>query len=382
MVKKVIKSALINLGLTQMILQPNHIQAQDSCCEPPCANLAVIPGDVIQDGCVASGYLLPATISPECSWDFYASGEFIYFGYSQEVTAPAAQKYTFVGNEDFHVERITDNLLYSSPYRPGFRLSVGVDLDSVVLDVTYMRYHSTVNKTFNAGNNAGLAISTAAGSLLTANEFNGLPALFDTIRASRRIEVDRILVSLQRPIYMGSRMIMDLNFGLLTYFSEQKWRFVATALPAPLPVNVITSDGFNQARHKSWAIGPNLGFKAIALMPWHLQGLFRVDLCLQYGDVTSGRNVSSFPDTPLPINNTTIVRTKAGYCQAVQSAEIGLGWGSYLCCDKYHLNLSVTYNFISQYLLASGIPYSATAVDLYYFSYSLHGIAVGARMDF
>lgn len=383
MVKKVITSALLNLGLTQMIFQPNHAVAQDNYCETPCC-LSVVPGDVIETGCLNAGYLLPAAYAPQCSWDFYASGDFLYLGYSEDVTPPAAQRYTFVDGFDFHVNRTTKNLMYSSPYRPGFRVSAGVDLDNVLLDATYMRYHSTVHNHFDAGVNAGLAITNAAGGILAPN--NGQPTLFQTLSASRTINVDRLLVTLQTPVYLGKRMLMNLNFGLLTYWNEQKLRFDGTALDAP-PDGVLTSTGFTTARHKGWAVGPDLGFKAVALLPWSFQGLFNVDLSLLYAEVTHGQTVVSFPiPDALPLaqatNNTTLSRQKAGAWQAVQSAEIGLGWGGYFWCDKYHVNLYATYNFISQYLLTEGVPYSDTAYDTYFLSYSLHGIAIGARLDF
>lgn len=372
---------LINLGVAQMLFQPNPIIAQDECCD-----LSVLPGYPIEPECISSGYPLPATISPACSWDFYARGDFIYFGYSQEVTPPVTQRFTFEGDIYVQTQRSTNNLLMSSPYRPGFRVSVGADLDAVVLDVTYLRYHSTVTKNFNAGPNAGLALTTGAQGILASDPANGAPpaitTLFSTLKAHRGIHVDRLLVTAQRPVYLGSRFIMNLNFGLLGYWNEHKWRFDMTALAAPLPTNVISSNGFSTANHKGWAVGPDLGFKAIALFPCHFQGLFNVDLSLMYAQLTHGRVVTSFPAAPLPTNNTTLVRQKAGFTQAVQSAEIGIGWGDYLWCDKYHLDLYVTYNFLSQYLIDEGIPYSSTAHDAYFFSYSLHGFAIGGRLDF
>jgi hypothetical protein len=382
MTKKSIASALICLGISHMLFQPNQIIAQDDCCD-----LVVVPGYSIEEGCVNAGYIFPAEYNLDCAWDFYARGEFIYFAYSQEVVPPLAQRFTFVDDIYFQDQRTTNNLLMRSPYRPGFRVSVGVDLDAVVLDATYMRYHSSVSQNFLAGNNAGLGLTTGAQGILAGDPNNGAPpqpgnsTLFATIKAKREILLDRLLLTAQRPVYMGKRIIMDLNFGLLTYWNAQNWRFDATALAAP-PFGVITSNGFSTARHKGWAVGPDLGFRAIALLPCNFQGLFRVDLSLLYAQLSHGRTVTSFPQAPLPTNNTTLVRKKAGFSQAVQSAEIGIGWGDYFACNKYHIDLYVTYNFLSQYLIDEGIPYSSTAHDAYFFSYSLQGFAIGGRLDF
>lgn len=385
--KKSITNILISLGLSQILFQPNQIIAQDDCCEEVSYGLSVVPGYPIEQGCVNAGYILPAEYNPDCAWDVYASGDFIYYGYSQEVTPPVGQRFTFVDDIYFQVQRTTKNLLMRSPYRPGFRVSVGVDLDAVVLDATYMRYHSSVSQNFSAGTNAGLGLTTGAQGILASNPANGAPplpgnsTLFATIRAKREIHLDRLLVSAQRPVYMGKRIIMDLNFGLLAYWNTQIWRFDTTALATP-PFGVITSNGFSTAKHKGWAVGPDLGFKATALLPWNFQGLFRVDLSLLYGQLSHGRTVTSFPQAPLPTNNTTLIRKKSGFPQAVQSAEIGLGWGDYFWCDKFHIDLYVTYNFLSQYIIAEGIPYSSTTHDLYFFSYSLQGFAIGGRLDF
>ncbi|MBS0629118.1 MAG: hypothetical protein JSS30_02695 [Verrucomicrobia bacterium] len=381
MKKATFANTLITLSASQLFFQAGLLAAEGECCETPCSNLAVLPGDPINPDCINAGYLLPAGIKTACSWNFYARGDFIYFAYSQEVTPPDAQRFTFVDGVNFQVQRTTKNLLHSAPYRPGFRVSAGVDLDAVILDATYMRYHSTVTNNFGAGNNAGLALVTAAGGILASNPVTGQPTLFATIRSARTISVDRLLVTAQRPVYMGSRLIMDLNFGILGYWNQQKWRFDTTALGAP-PVGVLTSNGFASANHKGWAVGPDLGFKAMALFPWHFHAIFNVDLSLLYGYCTHGRVVNSFPQAPLATNNTTLIREKAGFTQAVQSAEIGIGWGDYFCCDKYHVDLYVTYNFISQYLITEGIPYSQTAMDPYFFAYSLQGLAIGGQINF
>lgn len=353
--------------------------AEEDCCET-----FVIPGDPIDPCCIAAGYPLPASINPRCSWDVFAGGDFLYFAASMEVLTPIAQRFTFVDGINFQIDRTTEDFHQSSEYRPGFRVSLGLDLDAVILDASYIRYHSRTTSHFGTQTNEGLSLVGVAGSILESSLLTAEPVLFSNIKSIRHINIDRLLIVAQRPVYMGKRIVMDLGFGLLAYWIEHKWNYECTALtnaPAVVPA-IRTSDGFATADQKSWAIGPDLSFKAIGLLPWNFKAIFTVDLSAQYGTLYKGTTITSFPDAPLVTNNTTIKREKVTYSQAVQSAEIGLGWGSYFCCDRYYIDLYATYNFFSHYLIAYGIPYSATAVDAFFQSFSLNGIAIGGRFDF
>lgn len=353
--------------------------AEEDCCET-----FVLPGDPIDPCCIPAGYPLPASINPCCSWDVYASGDFLYLAASMEVQSPTAQRFTFVDGINFQIDRRTENFNQNSEYRPGFRVSLGLDLDSVIIDTSYMRYHSRTTSHFGTQTNEGLSLVGAAGSILDSSLLTGQPVLFSNIRSIRHINMDRVLVEVQKPVYMGKQIVMDLGYGLLVYWIEQKWNFDCVALPNPPAVvpAIRTSDGFATADHKSWAIGPALSFKAIGLLPWNFKAIFNINLSAQYATLYKGTTTTSFPDAPLSTNNTTIKREKVAYSQAVQSAEIGLGWGTYFGCDRYYINLYATYNFFSHYLIAYGLPYSATTVDFFFQSYSLHGIAIGGRFDF
>jgi len=384
MMKKSLSTAFVSLGIIQLVLQSSPAFADEECCSSPCYNPVILPGEVLDPCCVQAGYPLPVNLNLCCSWNAYASGDFLYLGSVRDVATPIAQRFTFVNGINFQIDRTTKDLLQNSSYKPGFRVAIGVDLDSVILDATYLRYYSHTTSHFNTDNNQGIALTTYAGSILESSLATGLPVLFSNVKSSFHLNVDRLLVSAQRPVYMGKRITMNLNYGLLAYWNEQKWDFNCTALAAPPAVfpPVLTSNGFATAIHKTWAVGPSLGFKAVGFLPCSFKAIFNIDLSLQYGFMYRGETVTSFPAVPFATNNTTITRDHAGYSQAVQNAEIGLGWGSYFGCDKYHFDLYATYNFFSQYCIAFGLPYSQTAVDLNYFSYGMQGIAIGGRLDF
>lgn len=360
MIKKAIAIALVSLQMT----------AQEECCEP-----TVISGDPLDPCCINGGYPYPATITPCCPWNFYAKGEFLYLGANITVGAPTVQRFTPL-TSNFQIDRTTKNFLVNDDYRPGFRISLGANLDSVVLDASYWRYHSHRRSHFNAGNNGGLAITQVAQSIRNIN-----PVLFSDVRASQHINADMLLISAQRPVYLGKRIIANLNYGLLTCWSGQKTHFDCVALDAA-PIGVRTSDGFAFANHKSWAVGPNLGFKAIGLLGCNLSAIVGIDLALQYAYLYKGVTVISFPNAPFSADNTTLQRGRAPHLQAAHGGEIGIGWGDYVACNKYHLGLTLTYNWFFQHIFAYGFPYSTTAVDLFFFSTGMHGIGIGGQLDF
>lgn len=384
MMKKTISRGLFGLATSQLILAANPIYADEACCDAPCYQLSVLPGDPIDPCCINAGYPLPASIDLCCGWDIYARADFLYLAASIDVIDPIVQQFTFVDGINFQIDRTTKDFHQNSKYKPGFRVSLGMDLDSVIFDATYYRYHTHTTSHFNANNNQGISIFPVAGSVLDSSLTTGQPTLFSRVNSKRTINIDSLLISLQRPVYMGKRIIMNLNYGLLGFWLAQKWDFTTLALPAPPVVfpPILTSNGFSRSDDRSWAIGPNLGFKAIGYLPCHFQALFSLDLSVQYAYQYKGRLINSFPQVPQVTNNTTIKRGKGPYVQAIQHAEIGLGWGDYLWCDKYHLDLYVTYSMFSHYLFNYGIPYSPITVDANFLSFAVHGIAIGGRIDF
>jgi hypothetical protein len=180
---------------------------------------------------------------------------------------------------------------------------------------------------------------------------------------------------------------MSLNYGVITSWLGQKWNLSGTALTVQ-PDNFFTDTGTVFANHKAWTVGPNLGVRASALLPWGFQAVAIIDISVQYGSLYKGIQTASFPDIPLIpeliIDNST-VKTKGSvpHVQAAHGAEIGLSWGRYFWCDQFHIDLSVTYNMYYQHIFVVGNALSPFATDLLILdSFSMHGLAVGGRFDF
>lgn len=375
MLKKTITTTLIGLGLTQL---QNPICANEDSTEFPCCAPTVVVAEPLDPCCINPLYPYPATISLCDGWDVYAKGEFIYYSSMADTYWNTVTDITFDDSE-------YDYFSQKAPYRPGFRISIGADVGDVVLDLTYLRYHPHTTTHFSTKNNAGLSLNYIAPTIL-AEAFGQPLVLFQNVKSSFHLALDYGILSLQKPIYMGKRIILNLNYGLLGLWTRQKWEMTCTALanPAALPPFTATSNGVSTANHKSWAVGPNLGFKAIGLLPWNLSGIFNLDISLMYGSCTKAVLMGNFPQAPFPIANNSIgQKDHSAHLEAFHSGEIGLGWGRYLCCERYHVDLTCTYNIAFQHIFNYGIPFLPTGLEGHTLtSYSFHGLAIGGRLDF
>jgi len=361
MKKKSIATVLIALGCTLFA---------DECCE-------TLVGQPLDPCCINPMYPYPGAISLQCGWDIYARGDFLYFSSLVDSYVNTVSDIAFDLSE-------TRYLFQKSPYRPGFRVSLGVDLDAVVLDLTYFRHHAHTTTHFNTRANGGIVINYIAPTILS--EVFGQPRVFfQNVKSSRHLNFDYGILSVQKPVYMGKRIIMSLNYGLLGTWMQQKWNFDAAALTVPPPFAAgVTSNGNARANKKSWGVGPDLGFKLTGLLPWHLKAIFNVELSLMYGKCTKTFSMGSFPAVPLPVANNTInEKEHSSHLEAFHSGEIGIGWGDYFACERIHIDLYATYNFLFQHIFNYGIPFSPTGLDgMSLSNTSLHGIAIGGRLDF
>lgn len=369
MVKKYLVNTLLSLGAAQMLIAEEP--SQDSCCCP-----SVIVSEPLDPCCIGAVYPYPANYAPRCGWDIYAKGEFLY------LTSAINSHQNPAGNVDFDNSK-TRWFFPKEPYRPGFRVAIGADLESVVFDLTYFRYHSDTTTHFNARPNGGVVLSVASPSLFAP--INGQPkAFFQRVKTSLQIDLDYLIASLQRPVYMGKRIIMNLDYGIMGLWAGQKWRFDCTGFATPPPAGV-TTNGVYKTNHRSWAVGPCLGFTAIALFPWHLQVIAALDLSVQYAEIYKVRTSAAFPTYPGALGQYQIKkRGTIAHTQFFHDGELGIGWGDYLGCDdRYYVNFSVAYHWISQHIEDNGLFGTATGWDDVNLSnFGAHGIAIGGRVDF
>jgi len=368
MKRKTIEIVLVSFAIFH--LQSHFLGASENCEDFPCCESPIIVGQPLDSSCINPGYPYPAAFKSCNSWDIYVKGEFLYWSLQPLTLQLSAQKISFDG-------QTLDSYVQGAPYHPGFRVSLGLDLDSVILDFTFTRVHSKKTERFQAGPNDGFRPVFAPPSI------QNTPILFSRLEATLFKDLDIGIISLQKPVYLGKKIIMSLNYGLAALWFGQKWEFTGTALPFQSP-DFFTDNGTVFANHKAWYVGPNLSVRANALLPWGFKAIASLDLFLLYGALYKGIQTSSFLNVPDIIDNTT-VKTKGSVpiSGASHGGAVGLGWGRYFWCDRYYIDLSVSYILDYHHIFVGGVVFSPVASDfLTLDSFSVHGLAVGGSLDF
>ncbi|MBS0629059.1 MAG: hypothetical protein JSS30_02400 [Verrucomicrobia bacterium] len=373
MLKKGIVRSLIGLGAAQML--SFSLLAQENGLQ--CCDTHVIVGNPLDSCCIDPIYPYPATITPCDSWDIFAKGEFLYFSSNVD-------NYVNTGSEIAFDLSELNYKFQKAPYRPGFRVAVGANLESAVLEMTYLRYHPHTTTHFNSQDGRGIVVNYNAGLILTP-AFGQPRLFFQSVDSSLHLDLDYAIISIHKPVYFSQRIILNLNYGVLGLWTSQVYKFTCTALNPPPPVNAgLTSNGVSRASHKTWAVGPKLGFHAVGLLPCRFKALLEIDLSLMYGSCYHAFSTGFFPQALFPLANATVEQKEhSSHLQAFHNGLIGIGWGNYFFCDRYHLDLYVTYNFLFQHIFNYSVALTPVGFDgMNLSNYSVHGFAIGGRIDF
>lgn len=325
---------------------PTSMSAED-CCMPE-----YTPGDPLCDAC--AGYSEYAGIELDCGWDLFAYGEFIYW-------RP-------VPNVSFVSEEIPLNtfqqpqtmLPFTYGYRPGFRVGLGMVahcFDNWIFNIDYFRYHQAFSKTMTTN------FPNVLVSLL------GIGTVASAIRNHSLFHYDIIGLNMQRPNYLGQRVILSPFFGL-------KW----LKRNVEFSQNLIDfAEGSNRFRStlKYTSIGLAAGLEGSWLLCWGLRLIGTADVALLYAYDRSLHQVIT-PAIIIPgVSPVVITKQHIKHLDIYAKGGLGIGWGSYLCCRRYHVNLGVTFDFMDDVVklddFSGGIGNGTIA---------LMGLSVRGQFDF
>lgn len=338
-----------------------------------------LPGDPLPTGQFPVGYPYPATIKPSTGWDVYATGNFLWWK-PYALTALYAQETT----TDGAVSRI---LYFKNNYHPGFKVALGANLGPVLGEVQYTRFHYTGTTHHSAESGHVLTPAVLAAFILpfgpTANPQPNVPTnlgAYRHIKGHMKFDYDTLKVSAIKPVYLGRKLTLNAQYGLIG-----GWETHVLNIECRDAI-LDGSNGFANGQHKYWMIGPFAGLKAKALLPWGFRAIGKMELALCYLKYTESHFKDSFPllnafAFPLVIgsyaNQTTKYKEPIDAWKPQMDAGLGLGWDSYLAGDKLHLDISVSYDFITQ-------SYSTptTLTEAFLDDTNLHGFNVQCQLDF
>jgi hypothetical protein len=319
-----------------------------------------------------------------CSWDVFATATFLYW---------------YVGQEGMDVGYNTaynaDGLLPPSnglkvaqkgEYKPGFKVGVGAnfDFDKWVGYVEYTWLHASTSQNTNAGADTRGTPVIVLGTWYRQNTPKPLDSTATALSSKWTVNLDMLDATLSRPYYEGRNLTITPFSGARALWLRQNFRLSATAYNSSAVNPVISHNNSN-----SWGLGPRMGM----LGHWQLGYGFRVEgdasasiLYQSYTKVSHREDaLLSAPAFAAEINGESSLRYKNyGALRPIADMGMGIGWGSYLDCQNYYLDIAANYDFmilwgqnmlchlVDEYYSVGGAP-----AELYY-----HGLTLTARFDF
>ena len=169
-------------------------------------------------------------------------------------------------------------------------------------------------------------------------------------------------------------MTANFSIGLRAQWISQS--FTETSPRLVGGSNVLTNTSFSE-NLTTWSLGPKFGLDTNWLLGYGIKVLANIATSVLYTSYNAGTT------THLELNGSFANGTGSdlhnyGTLRPVTEAFLGLGWGSYLWNDNFHMDVSIGYDFDVYWdFNMQYATISQTVGNMY-----LHGMNIQARFDF
>lgn len=314
------------------------------CCEPvKCEKVCPPVCPVVLN----PAYNQSAMIDTRCSWDVWADASFTYW--------QAIQDNMEIGFADTE----TDALLIGSAlsdahvidtgfkYKPGFKVGFGIKFDHDDWDshLGYTWFRSTVNTSSNGPGST----ATSFGTILPTLGFPGLlggatEVNFDTVSSKWRCNMDILDAVMGRWYYVGTKLQFHPYAGARGQWIRQKLNTTYDVV-AGSTNNGGTAANYNNSQNtNSWAVGPEMGLD----VNWNIGEGFRLysgaEVDVLFTRYTKARVTDTYNDDG-SISVWHVSQKKMNRVRSHIDMEMGLGWGTFLDCNNWYLDLYAGYGF-------------------------------------
>lgn len=353
-------------------------QSCKPACEPcnPCQ-----PHELLQCPSIAA-YNAPARIDIQCGWDVWADASFIYWMPNLENSEPVEYTTPPVSTLGT-VYQSFPNLDFK--YKPGFKVGLGMSFDydnwDASAEYTWLRgtHSRSAALSQEAVTDGGRYWSMWANPINVPVGAGGLGASTTAFNASWKLALNLLDFDLGRWFYVGSQLTMRPSVGARAAWIDQHRNSSLTSL-----VNT-TLEITDNEKVDSWGIGPRLGLD----MNWMIGEGFRFFGNSEFDILFTRYHTSATSATLLNGVNSLVSNAKQGHINTLRphvDLELGIGWGTYFDCHKWHFDLSASYGyqvFWSQNMFGltpgGGFIFRNTMPngDL-----TIHGLTLTGRLDF
>ena len=317
-----------------------------------------------------AAYNAPARIDLDgCWWDLDVYASFIYWHVSQESMDLSIPSLSLSDT----LEDPVGLVFQPFDYKPGFKVGIGSELghDNWIWFAEYTRLHQT---------------TTFSGTL--ASEFWFLNSWFPpetdvtylptTLSSKWKMNFDMVDLDFSRPYYQGTYLTVSPYGGLRGLWITQAFSIATN----PNTVSVVSTD----VRSHCWSVGPLAG----VCSNWMVGSGFRFEgkastslLFTRYTKLAVDEFFSAIATGGVAISANAINRDYDVLRPAMELG-LGIGWGTYLNCGKWYIDLSASYDFLHfwgqnmlRYYVVAVEGVSITADNL-----QMHGLTATARVDF
>ncbi|MBS0629117.1 MAG: hypothetical protein JSS30_02690 [Verrucomicrobia bacterium] len=355
MIKKTLLLLSASLPLTASV--------EDACCN------TLLPPEPIESCQVPAGIFYPGqyTLGNSCV-NLTVSGEFLYWEVNPDSLEQIATKFagTFAGGPGT-LTTLTSISHYQN-YRPGFKIGAGIGfpcLDNWEADVEYTWFYHTTTKNYNATGNGEFFVSKFIPNIYFVASTQ--------LRSDRKFNLNFLHGLLGKTFYLSQRLLTKASCGLKSWWTTEKQDLRFTTLNNQIGTQV-TKVGL-------WGIGPYV--KAdIKLLLWcgtYVRG--KAGIWTTYTRQNKYRCTTNFPAVaavgfPGFIDDETQTG-KLWLVRLFYEGGVALGWGTYFCDCGYHVDLSVGYDMMSNYVG----PYAVT-VGNHLKAFYYQGFSARAQLDF
>ncbi|MBX9924398.1 MAG: hypothetical protein K2Y01_09840 [Rhabdochlamydiaceae bacterium] len=376
------KLSIASMFLAPLFL-PHLAQADTSSSESPPRYL---PGEKIKSGQLPGGYNETAAYFSRDPWNVILTADYIYWAWQQEMMAvgtlinPVAQGSAAFLNGEAQV------VLQTPGYASGFQVGVGCNLrgmDDWNLFAEYTWYHNSDEMHTRPSFPQIFAVSPSVTQHVEGSDPGVL--LSRNMYSSTSLHFNNVDLVLQRPFYFGRKLTANFTAGLEAlwineHFTANGNNLLFVSVNDAI-FNVVDGSFTSKMQQESWALGPKFGFDSSWLLGYGLKIMGSVSLSALYTSYITLTSSVTGAISDINIANFTLDQTdNYNTVNPVGTAALGLGWGSYLYKDKFHFDLSASYDFQvfwNQNVMGVLLESNGSPGNM-----SLRGLNVQARFDF
>ncbi len=322
--------------------------------EPKCSSKSTAPqfnqGDQSLPPNAGSGYPYPAKVNLKDGWNAFTTVSYLYWFAGQDgmdiaTTDQFVSQVSGVVPNSFAPalggEAPQSTTVYQKEqYNSGFKIGMGYNTpnDDWVFRVDYTRFHQSAESSHTASGGPSPAFQLT-NWFYQVSGIRQTPACTN-LSSEWTFDLDWLDIVLQRPFYAGRKLLLNPFMGLRTSWISQSLNIkLHGLLNVSPPTDVVHSRNWSHA----WAVGPRFGIEGHFLLGLGLRLQGEVGGTVLYNKFTK---VAHFED-PLAANTPPIEFESKNNdnVRTMSEASLGLGWGGYMYDQRYHVDLSATYEF-------------------------------------